>query len=622
MSAEIFTQRNHAGNRARCPECSEDKKDYSVQIEPEHAYCHRCSKRWWFGEKSDYEPDTYTLTNTKEIKSSGAVEESNFDACREAYRKNFDFIVQTMGLPWPSKALDPILGIGARNNKEEIQLVFKINSDHVKYHKGKQFGSASCKIYPETVLDTTPKDSTLIVCEGEKDAITAYSHGAPAITFTSGAGALPQDISKLQDFTQLVICYDNDSKGKEGAAKIAKQLFKQNKKRKIRIIEWQNKPETYDVTDYFADGHTLHDFHGLIEAAPVFGSDPRDFGGLPEYDPDTFMEERNQEVVEICEEILLENGTSGISGSSNVGKSILALQFAVAVAMGVPFLTFRVPRPRRVLFVQFEMLDTMIAHRLKPLKDMMLRQYPTAEKDYKKNLRITSVANRKIFTDAYDTIEGNLMAADPPFDVLVIDNLYTSTSADIAKNDQLTKLMSRLDQLKEEYGVALMLISHHKKQEEKRPLDHGMVFGGSYYVNFLDNLIQVANTGRHKFLKVFKITKVRYHNQFHDVPLGILLHADEESLHFEYKKPLPKNEMYWYQEPEESEEEKILNALDTQGDNFTYKDMATVLADELNITSSRSVYKWLDKLETMGLITKVEHGHFAKLPNELENFLN
>ena len=142
----------------------------------------------------------------------------------------------------------------------------------------------------------------------------------------------------------------------------------------------------------------------------------------------------------------------------------------------------------------------------------------------------------------------------------------------------------------------------------------------TYFKN--DNLIQVANTGRHKFLKVFKITKVRYHNQFHDVPLGILLHADEESLHFEYKKPLPKNEMYWYQEPEESEEEKILNALDTQGDNFTYKDMATVLADELNITSSRSVYKWLDKLETMGLITKVEHGHFAKLPNELENFLN
>ena len=88
------------------------------------------------------------------------------------------------------------------------------------------------------------------------------------------------------------------------------------------------------------------------------------------------MEERNQEVVEICEEILLENGTSGISGSSNVGKSILALQFAVAVAMGVPFLTFKVPRPRRVLFVQFEMLDTMIAHRLKPLKDMMLRRVP------------------------------------------------------------------------------------------------------------------------------------------------------------------------------------------------------------------------------------------------------
>ena len=62
-------------------------------------------------------------------------------------------------------------------------------------------------------------------------------------------------------------------------------------------------PETYDVTDYFADGHTLHDFHGLIGSSCI--CDPRDFGGLPEYDPDTFMEERTR-----CrdEEILLENG--------------------------------------------------------------------------------------------------------------------------------------------------------------------------------------------------------------------------------------------------------------------------------------------------------------------------
>ena len=148
-----------------------------------------------------------------------------------------------------------------------------------------------------------------------------------------------------------------------------------------------------------------------------------------------------------------------------------------------------------------------------------------------------------------------------------------------------------------------------------------MVYGGSYFVNFLDNLIQVANTGRHKQLKVFKITKIRTHNQFHNVPLGIFLNTDDEQLHFEYRKPLPKNEMYWYQDQEESEEDRVLKALETQGANFTYKDMADALNEVLNITSLKSVYSWLEKLEKLGYISKVERGHYIKLENELEQFV-
>ena len=231
------------------------------------------------------------------------------------------------------------------------------------------------------------------------------------------------------------------------------------------------------------------------------------------------------------------------------------------------------------------------------------------------------MANEKIFSDQYDKIEGNLMAADPPFDVVVIDNIYTSTSADTSKGTELTQLMSRIDELRDRYKCAWMLVSHHKKQEEKRPLDHGMVYGSSYFVNFLDNLIQVANTGRHKKLKVLKITKIRTHNQFHDVPLGIYLQTEDDQLHFEYKKPLPKNEMYWYQDQEESEEDKILKALETDGANFTYQDMANVLKETLNVSSSRTITKWIDKLIKLGYVAKVERGHYVKLENELDQFL-
>ena len=621
-----FPRTNTTGTRAQCiqPECN--NKDYSVAIYSDHAMCFRCGKDWQFEEKkSNGVYESVKLVNTRKplfIKGDKVRKDARFDEARENFVEHFDIVVKHLQLPWPESAKDEVYGLGALNKKDSVQLVFQIDEHHYKHHKGPQYGHADCTIFPKSVLPQLQPTSTLLLCEGEKDAITANANGAPAITFTSGAGALPRDISSIESFTKLVICYDNDEVGKEGASKVARALYKQNKARKIKILKWHGKADKYDLTDYFVDGYTANDLYSLIDTLPVYGSSAQDFGGLVEYDPESFVNTLQREVVQICDEILLENGTSSISGQSNVGKSILALQFAMCVAMGVPFLTFNVPRPRRVLLVQFEMMDAHMSNRVEKCAKAMLGQYPQHFERYKNNLRITSVEQIKIFTDQYKAIEGNLMSADPPFDVVVIDNLYSSGAANIAKNDELTQLMSRIDQLRKEYKCAFMMVSHHKKLEEKRPLEHSMVYGGSYFVNFLDNLVQVANTGRHNQLKVFKITKIRTENEFHEIPLGIFLQTEDDELYFQYKKPLPKNEAYWYTDPEENTEERILKELETEGDNFTYKQMQDALKEVLNITSTRSVYKWLDKLTNMGYIMKIEKGHYAKCANELENFLD
>ena len=619
-----FPRTNTSGTRAQCTEC--DTSDFSVAIYEDHALCFRCKKDWQFGEKkANGIAAPVELINTRTplfVKTDKLREDARYEEARNNFVEYFDIVVKQLQLPWPENAKDEVYGLGALNKKDTVQLVFQIDEDHYKHHKGPQYGNADCNIYPKSVLPQLQKTSTLLLCEGEKDAVTANANGAPAISFTSGAGALPRDISSLKEFTNIVICFDNDKVGKEGAQKVAKELFKQNKSRRIKILNWVGKADKYDITDYFVDGYSANDLYSLIDTMPVYGTNSQDFGGLVEYDPETFVNTLQREVVQICDEILLENGTSSISGQSNVGKSILALQFAMCVAMGVPFLTFTVPRPRRVLLVQFEMMDAHMSNRIEKTAKAMLGQYPQHFERYKNNLRITSVEQIKIFTDQYQAIEGNLMAADPPYDVVVVDNLYSSGAANIAKNDELTQLMSRIDQLRKEYKCAFMMVSHHKKLEEKRPLEHSMVYGGSYFVNFLDNLIQVANTGRHNQLKVFKITKIRTENEFHEIPLGIFLQTEDDELYFQYKKPLPKNEAYWYTDPEENTEERILKELDTQGDNFTYKQMQDALKEVLNITSTRSVYKWLDKLTNMGYIAKIEKGHYVKCANELESFLD
>tara|TARA_R100000458_G_C8235937_1_gene216304 strand:- start:704 stop:1189 length:486 start_codon:yes stop_codon:yes gene_type:complete len=159
--------------------------------------------------------------------------------------------------------------------------------------------------------------------------------------------------------------------------------------------------------------------------------------------------------------------------------------------------------------------------------------------------------------------------------------------------------------------------------EKQVPLDTSMVFGGSFYSFWLDNLIQLAGTFNDK-LKVMKITKTRTNSEFHNLPLGIKLTDDEERNHllYEYLQPLPKGEVFWYREKETTDEDRVLDAVDTQGDNFTYEDMKLALKETLNITSSASVSSWLKKLLKQQRILKIERGVYAKNRTDLDDLLN
>lgn len=84
-----------------------------------------------------------------------------------------------------------------------------------------------------------------------------------------------------------------------------------------------------------------------------------------------------------------------------MGKSLFALQFALCVAAGVPFMTFQVPRPRRVLLVQFEMMDSMVTDRLKPTINALLDKHPDKREILAMNLEIISADKKQLFENAY-----------------------------------------------------------------------------------------------------------------------------------------------------------------------------------------------------------------------------
>ena len=129
---------------------------------------------------------------------------------------------------------------------------------------GKGFGKS--KLFP---APSQWKKKPVIICEGEKDCLTALSKGFNACTQTAGCNSWADQFTRFFRGRKVIIAYDADEKGIAGAQKVASKLAGTAKE--VRIITWpaDTMPivpdHGQDLTDYFtAHGHTAQDFKDLI----------------------------------------------------------------------------------------------------------------------------------------------------------------------------------------------------------------------------------------------------------------------------------------------------------------------------------------------------------------------
>ena len=623
--------------RSKCPECG--NKDKSISVHKESGYYHcwheSCETVGYVDGEQNISFDTMEKMievpkfnrSTENRKPFKSIDNSDYEKQRELFISNTDKIIKHFKLPWTvDVAQREDLHIGY--NKKDKRLVFGIAKNgflgHIKEHKGPQYGhDKSNKIYPESVLDEADPNQLLFILEGEKDAITALSNEIMGVSFTAGAGAIPQDLSALDSYKNIVICYDADEKGQEGAEKVARALAVISD-RKIRIYKWGNVPKGYDITDFFKDGGSREDYIAGLGDAYEFGNKPSDFGGMSTMSIHDFVDIDEQPPENVCEEILLKGGTGCIAGTSNVGKSILALQFAIAVAMGVPFMNFNVPRPRRVYFAQFEMMNSMVRDRLIRIMNAMIDKYPEQRDILSKNLDMNYIEkDLSIFSDKWESLRGNMLSGmrRGPYEVLVVDNLYTSTAVDIFNNEKLKMLLQQIRSIQLEFDLSILMINHHNKQYgENLRLNQDQIRGGKLFTDFLDNAVQVAMSPRGEGLRVLKVTKVRTESQFHEIPIGIHLGSEDDRLMFNWRGPLTGREESWYEQPKDSLDDRVYKECcdyAKDGDIIHTSQFQAILEEITEYTSTRTKHAWLDRFVSHGRFEKIKHGEYKVIKNYL-----
>lgn len=85
----------------------------------------------------------------------------------------------------------------------------------------------------------SPQARMVAICEGEIDAMSVHQAGVPALSVNAGAGNhqwIDTDWERLDQFSDIVVCYDNDEAGRKGAAEAARRLGVD----RCRLVAWSD----------------------------------------------------------------------------------------------------------------------------------------------------------------------------------------------------------------------------------------------------------------------------------------------------------------------------------------------------------------------------------------------
>jgi hypothetical protein len=186
--------------------------------------------------------------------------------------------------------------------------------------------------------------------------------------------------------------------------------------------------------------------------------------------------------------------------SSNVGKSILAVQIAVKIAEN-----------QKILYFDMELSSKQFEGRYSA---NYINHYLFSDNFFRVELDPNFIPENKSFEEILnESLEMAINATGAK--VLIIDNLtYLRNDTEKAK-DALT-LMKYLKNLKSKYNLSILVLAHTPKRDFTKPLSINDLAGSSMLGNFFDSCFTIGASAKDKNLRYLKQIKVRECEKIYD----------------------------------------------------------------------------------------------------------
>lgn len=282
-----------------------------------------------------------------------------------------------------------------------------------------------------------------------------------------------------------------------------------------------------------------------------------------------------------------ENELSILFGDTGAGKSILAYQIADSIskstATGIAAL--HVPA-QHVLYVDCELSEKQMEARY---SDNGTHHYRFSPNFIRAGINPDFVPPIGIDYDTYLVTDLEKKIEDTGATVVIVDNIsYLKNETEKAK-DALA-LMKHLKNLKNKYGLSILVLAHTPKRDLTKPITRNDLAGSKALINFCDSAFTIGESSQDKNLRYLKQIKARNTEIVYDTGNVCLCSINKNKanfLAFTFVQFTTEHE-HLKEWKKSDREELIAQAKEFRRKGFTEREIAA----KLNI-SNGAVHKYL-----------------------------
>ena len=309
----------------------------------------------------------------------------------------------------------------------------------------------------------------IFICEGEKDCnnlTTALDgvvkHGDETLPATAtcnfdGAGKWRDEYGPYFAGRRVVVLPDNDEPGRKHAADVARSVVKFALS--VKVVELPGMAKKGDVSD-FLKAHTVDELLAAVKGTPRFSTEPAK-SEKPFFAAPAALLPGGAGGIEWIIPGIIHRGAKGlIVAQPKAGKSMIALDLAVALSSAQPWLGIQPTQVVRTAVVSREDGPHMTKDRLKQFAIGRNLDFASMT-----NLHVNTFEQRATFSIQDDTDLAAVCQAlkDATIEVVIFDVLNKLHAADENSNTEMTVVMARFDLIREKTGCDVVVIHHDSK---------------------------------------------------------------------------------------------------------------------------------------------------------------